>query len=1290
MPHRRRISSVTGLSLLCCALVFACVPPQSDAQRLPPPDRSAESGLPEIYNYNTTRLGFDAWNKALLRDRRGILYVANLDGVLEFDGEHWRSIQTPDLTPVLSLDLGSDGHIYLGTAGGFGRIQLNSMQQEYIEILSARLPANQQPGGDKYVYETHAVGDSVWFSTSQWLYLWDGRKVRSFESVNPIRQLHVVGNTLYALLQGKGLHTVRGGRFVLVPGGAALNGPEERLAAMLPEVDGGILLVTRDGDWLRYDGTSIRAAWSQDVQAKLPSGINCGTVLLDGTYAVGTARNGIYVIDTAGRVTMVLDEVRGLRDDGVLALYQDHEQTLWAALDNGIAQISWPAPVTYYGRQARLKGRIVAITRFKSGLYVGTTQGIYQLRQGDPRAAEPAARTNQFRPLAGTTMGCSSLYDAGSELIVAGDEGVYAYDGKRMRLLHGAVAARHFFRIGRTRDSILVAFQYGTGMLIRNRGTWRLHTVFPTIAGMVISIERAPDGRIWLGTYGDGAYVVTPKTPFDSSTVERVKLRNGKQELPIQVSVVAGRVRLTNEDATYLVESRTGKIAIDTNGWKELGFPRKTSIIKGMDLPDGSTWLELYSGVRRSCFSLPADNNGRRKTVFILALSNEIVHSVMIDPEGIYWFGTEEKLYRYDTRKLTAPPATRPTLIRGVSLDDSVLYWGNVPSEHKEIVIPYSTAPLSLRFIAPMLGNPELTEYRWKLAGLDNEWSSWVLKGQSAALSSGATSNPTLNYTALAEGSYMFQVQARLVNGDTCQIATIRLRVLPPWQRSWWAYGLYICAAIGLFVLTLHLRTRSLEDRGRQLEQTVRERTEEISTQARKIRTQAEELETLDSIVRTVNKEVHLTDVLSALLQQTLLLFPQVDSAFYLQRSSDDGMFRLVASVGEPMHRLDTQVFTLSQLMDDASNSLQTIQDGVYVLRGLERFWNEPSPSLTFKFKAFMGMSDMQHGSLRGFLVLGSERTHTFSADDLRRLLRLREHVSSAVAKALAIRELETKNQLLDQSNKQLRDMQQQLIVHEKLAALGELTAGIAHEIQNPLNFVNNFSSLSLELLDELEQDLSAITNGEHDALLGLITIVRGNCERIREHGMRATSIVRAMLMHTRKGSGRRETVTLNEFLDQFVLLSYHGMRMLHPEHDLRLHTDYDRGIVGVRLLPQEMSRVIVNICNNAWEAAIEKASREPGTGPPEVHVRSVEDGDRVRITIRDNGEGIPPEMHGRIFEPFFTTKRSGNNAGLGLSMSYEIVTQLHRGRLSVQSEIGQYSEFIIDIPTDDEAAAEE
>jgi signal transduction histidine kinase len=649
-------------------------------------------------------------------------------------------------------------------------------------------------------------------------------------------------------------------------------------------------------------------------------------------------------------------------------------------------------------------------------------------------------------------------------------------------------------------------------------------------------------------------------------------------------------------------------------------------------------------------------------------LEHAIVYFIKSEEDGVVWIGTESDLFRYED---ISPGESKPAitvLIRAITQDEKSLYLGSTLAAGSQIVIPYSDAGVKIRFAAPSFIRADRLQYRWKLEGLNEIWTDWLFIRHK-------------EFPALSEGSYTFHVQARSADGSISDEASINFRILPPWHRSWWAYALYVIIAIGVFVTALRYRTRKLEERSHSLELTIRDRTEEIRSQAEKIRSQAEELETLDSIVRTVNKEVRLTDLLSALLQQTLLLFPDVNVACYFQRSPDDTLFRLVSTVGRPLDTIEAHAFSLSELIDDPSNSVQTIQDGVYVLRGLEKHWNLHEETLLSKQMAFMGMSDMQHGSLRGFLVLGSEKNHSFSADDLRRLLRLRQHVSSAVAKAVAIRELEQKNTLLDQSNKQLRETQQQLIVHEKLAALGELTAGIAHEIQNPLNFVNNFSSLSLELLDELEEYLLQQRGEAGSPVVNLIDTVRGNCERIREHGMRATSIVSAMLMHTRKGSTRRETIPLNEFLDQFVMLSYHGMRMLHPQYELKLRTEYDRDIEGVSLSPQEMSRVIVNICNNAWEAAIAHVGESDDECSPEVIVRSSRVGDRIRISIRDNGTGIPDDIQGKIFEPFFTTKHSGSNAGLGLSMSYEIVTQMHQGILTVKSESGSYAEFIIEIP---------
>lgn len=1273
MIQHRVIHALLLVGTLLCVAPGMPHAPRCVAQLRSSPDRLVEVGVPEITNFNTSVLGYDAANWEILRDRRGLLYIGNTDGVLTYDGEVWRLTPSPNYTPVFSLAEAADGVIHLGVHNGFGRIVRDSAGRDSIELLSDRLPPEQRPvGGVKF---TAAVGSMVWYATTSALYRWDGKRIRIFKAPGRLHRMRQVGDRFYTVVQGLGLYVIRDGQFTAIPGGDLRGNTEALLSFVLPAGD-GLLVGIQHGGWFLYDGAVLRPAWTEAVRARLPKEITTGALLADSAFAIGTVRRGIWILDRTGQVRSVFDETRGIHDEYVLHLYQDSEQLLWAALDNGITMLQWPTQETYFGRVNGLRGRITSVIRFQGRIHACGTMGVFRLREGDPRASDRERWQSRLELIPDLPHGGFAMLGIGDELMVATSFGLYLHDGRRSRLVNPR-AARDMYPIGGARDTVLLATDEGLALLRRQGDEWRWQPFLPEISDMILSIDRGPDGAWWIGTYGSGVFVVENRGGLPAGRLRQYDIPPGKENLPVMTSIARGTVRLHCDAGSFVYDAMNDRMRLDSSSWKQFGFPKQWALANLRSLPGGGSWLQLHHRWRSYAIS-ERDPSGHLALRMLPSMINQIIHSVYPEEDGVIWFGGEEYLFRYDRRLPLLPPVVGRTLIRSVYRDEeTVYYWGGEPAERAQVDIPYSDAGVRIRFFGPSLRFPEYTEYRWKLAGHQEQWSAWERR-------------TIAEYPALTEGTYIFHVEARTVNGERCEATRISIRVRPPWHRTWWAYGSYLSLAIGVFVIALRMRTRSLEQRSRQLERTIRDRTEEIRSQAEKIRSQAEELETLDSIVRTVNKEVRLTDVLSALLQQTLLLFPHVNTAFYLQRHGADGPFRLAATVGEPVEPIAAHEFTLAEIMDDTSNTLRTIQDGVYVLRGLERRYNASEPSQSVRRKTFMGMSDMQHEGMRGFLVLGSDRQHTFDAEDLRRLLRLREHVSSAVAKALAIRELEQKNDLLDQSNRQLREMQAQLIVHEKLAALGELTAGIAHEIQNPLNFVNNFSSLSLELLDELEQDIGALGHAESDVLLGLIATVRGNCERIREHGMRATSIVRAMLMHTRKGGGRRELVTLNEFLDQFVLLSYHGMRMLHPEHDLRLHTNYDRRITTVNILPQEMSRVIVNICNNAWEAAIERATNAPGGIPPEVRVHSTAENGHVRISIRDNGAGIPEAMHGRIFEPFFTTKRSGNNAGLGLSMSYEIVTQLHKGKLLIESVEGEYCEFVIAIPTDDEHAAEE
>ena len=259
----------------------------------------------------------------------------------------------------------------------------------------------------------------------------------------------------------------------------------------------------------------------------------------------------------------------------------------------------------------------------------------------------------------------------------------------------------------------------------------------------------------------------------------------------------------------------------------------------------------------------------------------------------------------------------------------------------------------------------------------------------------------------------------------------------------------------------------------------------------------------------------------------------------------------------------------------------------------------------------------------------------------------------------------------------ELKATQQQLIQSEKMASLGELTAGIAHEIQNPLNFVNNFSEVNKELVDELQQELR---DGKIDDAISISNDIKENEEKINHHGKRADAIVKGMLQHSRSSAGAKEPVDINKLADEYLRLAYHGLRAKDKSFSATLKTDYDESVGNITVIPQDIGRVILNLVNNAFYAVAEKKKQNPALYEPTVSVGTKKINGKVEIKVNDNGNGIPQKVLDKIFQPFFTTKPTGQGTGLGLSLAYDIV-KAHGGDLKVETKEGEGSEFIISLP---------
>jgi len=325
----------------------------------------------------------------------------------------------------------------------------------------------------------------------------------------------------------------------------------------------------------------------------------------------------------------------------------------------------------------------------------------------------------------------------------------------------------------------------------------------------------------------------------------------------------------------------------------------------------------------------------------------------------------------------------------------------------------------------------------------------------------------------------------------------------------------------------------------------------------------------------------------------------------------------------------------------------------------------------------------LQEGETIGAIVLRRVEVQPFGDKQIELLKSFADQAVIAISNVRLFEQVQDRTRELSRSLEDLRAAQDRLIQTEKLASLGQLTAGIAHEIKNPLNFVNNFSALSKELVDELGDALLpvALDDKKREELDELTHLLKGNLEKVVQHGQRADSIVKNMLLHSRKGSGERRSVDLNAIVEDSLNLAYHGARAEKQEFNIKLVRSFDPAAGQVDLFPQEITRVLLNLISNGVYAAMKRKAEALDGYEPMLVTTTRSLGNSVEIKIRDNGGGIPPEVKDKIFNPFFTTKPPGEGTGLGLSLSHDIVVTQHSGSIEVDTQPGEFTEFRVTLP---------